>query len=669
MNGVMELVFFYINQTSSKFIEKKGFNFSANYNFNVEYFDGRYVLKQNECNVRLPEYFFDDKGCITNITAIVGENGAGKTTLLNQISNYYGSVKDKTHDLQYEEFFSQRYEEDKTIAIYLDDAKLVCYHNIDNFENETNVEVIFLYQGSTELMNIVKNNRAFENVSKICLSNSMYSLEDGVSTHRSISKIALNVNSLKTLKNIFYKKKCRNVSSCAGGYYEFQDILCNAKSVNEFQQILDILYLQYIKEQNIKSVFAHNIVGNLEIKFQTFKHCLDEKFDDFAGENNKESSLRPFYEVLVKELLCDFDFTLLKTDIFAVIYMNLLFEIITYLRFDTYEGRSLITDKEGLVKYVRGIISEMVDKKSAYAFYFEQALEEIQEYEEILNNCEMFPCQLPVLDYAYVSYKQVMYGTKEYGQFLDLVKRSVFEREYSYVLKYIDIGGLRLASGERALLNFFSWMHLVPYFNFISNDVEESLRDNVLLLIDEIDLYCHPLWQQNLLCYLIEEVSAQYSGKNVQIIFTTHSPVVLSDMPLSNVIFLKRENNKCCIDEERYHEETFGANIYKLFNDAFFLGKKGQTGEFAKRKIKDIIDKVRPDTRNIDEVSYPTLTEEEIASLEQQIAMIGEKIVRDKLYEMLLKCKYNSLETREKKIKIYEEKIKRLKAEKMYDTN
>lgn len=45
MNGVMELVFFYINQTSSKFIEKKGFNFSANYNFNVEYFDGRYVLK------------------------------------------------------------------------------------------------------------------------------------------------------------------------------------------------------------------------------------------------------------------------------------------------------------------------------------------------------------------------------------------------------------------------------------------------------------------------------------------------------------------------------------------------------------------------------------------------------------------------------------------------
>lgn len=57
---------------------------------------------------------------------------------------------------------------------------------------------------------------------------------------------------------------------------------------------------------------------------------------------------------------------------------------------------------------------------------------------------------------------------------------------------------------------------------------------------------------------------------------------------------------------------------------------------------------------------YPSLTEEEICSLEQQIALIGEKIIKDKLYEMLYKCKYNSLDLRQKKIKIYEEKIKRL---------
>lgn len=64
----------------------------------------------------------------------------------------------------------------------------------------------------------------------------------------------------------------------------------------------------------------------------------------------------------------------------------------------------------------------------------------------------------------------------------------------------------------------------------------------------------------------------------------------------------------------------------------------------------------------MDKVKYPNLTKDEICLLEQQIAMIGEKIIRDKLYEMLYKCKYQSLKLREKKIKIYEDKIKRLQS-------
>ena len=47
-------------------------------------------------------------------------------------------------------------------------------------------------------------------------------------------------------------------------------------------------------------------------------------------------------------------------------------------------------------------------------------------------------------------------------------------------------------------------MHLIPHFNYLTNNVNEELHDNVLLLIDEIDLYCHPLWQQKLLSYLIK---------------------------------------------------------------------------------------------------------------------------------------------------------------------
>lgn len=657
---IVELVFFYINQTYSKFIEKKGFNFSSNYNFYVEYIDGKYVLKQKACNNQLPKDFFDEQGCITNITAIVGENGAGKTTLLTLLSDYYGSVKDQDHDSVYDNYFAEKYEEDKTLAIYLEESELVCYHNIDNFGNEAGIKECYLQQGSPELAEIVRDNKSFENISKICISNSMYSLEDGISTHESISKISLNVNSLKTLKSIFYKKKCRKETSCVGKYYEIQDIVCNAKKANEFQQILDMLYLQYVNENNIESVFANSIVGTLEIKFQSVIKLLEDRYKGFTEEKNKDLPLRKYSDVMIKEILSGFDFDLMKTDIFVVAYTNLLYELLVYFKITKFDVHKPIDSKEDLVYCIKTIIAKVVLLYGEYASMFREAFKEIQEYESVLTNCRMYPCSLPVSDWAYVSYKEVEYGSEAYDQFLALIKKSVFEREHSYVLKYIDIGGLRLASGERALLNFFSWIHMVPYFNYISNDVVESLRENVLLLIDEIDLYCHPLWQQKLLNYLIEEIKAEYSDKKVQIIFTTHSPIVLSDMPRSNVIFLKREEDKCHIDEEDNHEETFGANIYKLFDDAFFLGKRGQIGEFAMEKIQDIIDKIKPDTRNVEKEIYPSLTEEEICSLEQQIALIGEKIIKDKLYEMLYKCKYNSLDLRQKKIKIYEEKIKRL---------
>ena len=73
----------FINQTEQGFIEGQGFNFSPNYKFEVVVEGNFYVLKQDRCDKKIPKWFFDDTGCISNVTAIVGENGSGKSTLLN----------------------------------------------------------------------------------------------------------------------------------------------------------------------------------------------------------------------------------------------------------------------------------------------------------------------------------------------------------------------------------------------------------------------------------------------------------------------------------------------------------------------------------------------------------------------------------------------------------
>lgn len=88
--------------------------------------------------------------------------------------------------------------------------------------------------------------------------------------------------------------------------------------------------------------------------------------------------------------------------------------------------------------------------------------------------------------------------------------------------------------------------------------------------IDEIDLYLHPEWQRRIVRDLLSLLRRQFKGHYFQIILTSHSPIVLSDIPVENCIFLKKKSNGTVCQEER-NTQTFGANIYTLYKDAFFL--------------------------------------------------------------------------------------------------
>lgn len=658
----MELIYLYVNQSSTLFIEKKGFNFSSEYNFCVINDHGQYRLEQEGSALKLPSDFFDDTSCITNITGIVGENGSGKTTLLYQILNNCVTPKREIDDEKYRLFSDKRYEEKKSIAVYKTKSGLICYHNIDDFYNNTEIECIKLNGKSSETIRIFSEDKAFRNISKIYLSNSMYSLGDGISTHTGIDEVYFTVNSLNTLKDIFFNHRCKVKSKVVGGFYEFQETVCRKKLVNEFQQILDILYLKYVKEKNIKSIFADNFSNNLEINFCFFEKYLNE---ELQYENAQEESFIKKYINCFKIMLNSFDKNLWKKDIVSVLYTNLLFEVIVCYRITE---KKVIIDKKELIDYVNELIDRFYSRTYECSKYFKNALEEIREYEIIFDKCKRSDNSLPISNLAYENHIIIEFGSTQYDSFIQCINESVFEREFSFILKYIIIGGLKLASGERALLNFFSWLHLAPLLIHFSDNYENKLHDNVLLLIDEIDLYCHPLWQQKLISHLIKEVKEIFIGKKVQIIFATHSPIVLSDIPQSNIIFLKREKDKCNIDESNKELYTFGANIYKLFNNAFFLNEKGQIGEFAKSKIQAIIDEIKPLESNGD-ITFPQLSENKIKSLEIEISFIGERIIQNKLYDMLKKCSKDSQYLRQKKIEMYEEKIKMLKEGKNYDTD
>lgn len=628
----MELIYFYIHRSANHFIEKNGFNFSSKYKFSVTHDDKKCYLTGNKNENSLPERFFDNTECVTNVTAIVGENGSGKTTLLNEILSY-STVSSQMTEI---------------LSIYLEGTKLICCHNIGGFENHTDLlqeeNIHCLKDGPDEF------------ISRIYISNSTY--VDAVDHYdiENSEQVVLNPDEIRRLKNKFFKK---GIGHIVGGYYELRDVaILESIKISQFQHILDVLYLEHLYSENIDSTFAEEIGKNLNISF----YRIGEYLNDFYGTSQKEENQFQQYHMQMQEVLKKIEYESSEENIFTDLYINLLYELLVYLvcskkSKDIFE--KLISNKEETAKKD---LKTLIDKllREANKDTFKDAFDEIKKYEECLKES-----QIPNNFSYHNRYIHIKYGNRAYEDFLCLIKESAFHRTTSFVLKYINISGLNLASGERAMLNFFSWLYLMSHNNEIMGRRAEDLQKNVWLLIDELDLYCHPLWQQQMLSVLIDELRKQYPDKKVQIIFTTHSPIILSDVPRCNVIFLKKEDGHCQVDDNLSHRETFGANIYMLFNDAFFLGKEGQIGALAKRKIKALIEKLCPKEIPEKGTVYQKISEEEANLLEKEIAMIGEPILRNKLYDMLYKSRYSSEDFTERKIKIYEKKIEQLKKRKM----
>jgi predicted ATPase len=184
-----------------------------------------------------------------------------------------------------------------------------------------------------------------------------------------------------------------------------------------------------------------------------------------------------------------------------------------------------------------------------------------------------------------------------------------------------------LSSGEQNLLNFYSRFHWAKEeIMFLEKDNYNPI-ERVVIYIDEGEVSLHPEWQRNYFKKATDYLSQIFHDREIQIILITHSPFVLSDIPKDNVIFMKKNSktgNAEIADLDR--EKTFGANIYSLLSDSFFM-ENGTIGEFAKEKIEWVIETL--DNKDI------VLTKEVIIKVDYIINAIGEPLIKMQLESML----------------------------------
>lgn len=178
-----------------------------------------------------------------------------------------------------------------------------------------------------------------------------------------------------------------------------------------------------------------------------------------------------------------------------------------------------------------------------------------------------------------------------------------------------------LSSGERQFLYMTSTL-LYHIMNIKSVPPSREAYRHINLILDEIELCFHPEYQRKMVYWLVSVIKRLQMNQHCafNIILTTHSPFILSDVVPKNILYLE--------DGEPAHvplKTPFAANVNEILKQSFFL-KDGFMGEYAKEKVLSLI---AYSTRgNTDKGLW---TKE---SAEAFIEMIGEPILREKLRKL-----------------------------------
>lgn len=595
-----ELIYLWIEQDEHGCFQNMDFNFSPCYKINFNYKTRRLTAQKiDKLNV-----FSEPK--IQNLTAIIGENGVGKTTLikyLTELGDVPYSQRDSAENRQ-----RRKERTDSFIAVYkqawTDSLKI-----INHLSGCRKIQ----FEGN-EIDVYSRNEFVAEDyigkISHICLSNSEYGIgASGNRMNSGIDYITLTNSALPTIYKDFYRRLYGvDVESFLVELTRFntlQRYMADKAEANDFQVFLDVLYYDSLLKG--KSRFCGKKIDAVDFSISILEAPISEKSSSEAEIMIKNGMSKC---KTLKNDLCEMG-------LWGRLVYNLAMELTVV--YDDFDPRTKKADE--IFSYCKSFVTDKVQGRERT--YYLDAWHEVNEFKTILENAKKGDNGLSKTDMA-----RVDYATAPVESFQIILSDA--RKGHAFVLKYLVVLNLGMSSGERALLNIMS---RICFASQIENYMPRKgihWNTNILLLIDEIDLYLHPEWQRRIVRDLLSLLRRQFKGHYFQIILTSHSPIVLSDIPVENCIFLKKRSDGTVCQEKR-NTQTFGANIYTLYKDAFFLSDdKLAMGEFAQNKINQWIDKIETGK----------FSEEEANKI---IGLIGEPLVRRNV-EKMVRRQYKKLE-------------------------
>lgn len=201
---------------------------------------------------------------------------------------------------------------------------------------------------------------------------------------------------------------------------------------------------------------------------------------------------------------------------------------------------------------------------------------------------------------------------------VDEKAQSEFNETFTVFSDFFNYSIENLSDGETAYLGFFA--SLYEQVSLLTPN-----KEKYIILLDEPESRMHPELTRNFIDEMILFLRDLSGGKKkFQIVISTHSPFILSDIHSNNILYLEKDSTGYCRPVKRMIN-TFGANIHTLLKDGFFMSST--MGEFATKKIKEVIS-------SINDSSIEDVTEEQKNEWVYIINSIGEPLIQKRIMKM-----------------------------------
>lgn len=620
----MKLLFVYfdfVNETSNldyRGFRQCGLNFSIDKEYSVEKLNNTYRLfvrnkPKNQC---IPKGFWGDSR-LYQVTALVGDNGAGKTTLLHELIRVCSM---------------QSEEANYHFAVLMEktDGCISVCTNIQDIDTAMipDLEVCCAYPEFAKRLKLI----LLDNT--LSLSDVELAMND---------RDGWNNQTVSTVSNQFYN------ATTAAAIQHSQYISTGTVDINTSPLALLETHFRYETFQLLRFLFDNNTRNVLlELKEAGYQVPLPRQLTVMFSPKCEPGFIQDAIQHVFPKCENNFAEWLLLNNIINAVFLE--------YPFSEFKSSAtihfILVAKELIAKW-----NEEDDTLDDEFSYFRVLHKYIWNNRPLIKRF-FVSCS----DDGLIYNVQIASTDEQLDPELERFMIGFIDRYRLTVHKYYYlVFSWGLSSGENSLLRMFSKLRYaldgpltaltdleqsskkMALVNKINN--QDVVCDSVILLLDEADLTYHPEWQRQLLALLTAFLPKLYTNPyepndeltgcmDLQIILTTHSPLMLGDFPNGSVIYLKKESGVTVVDNAM-DRSTFGQNLYSILKDGFYLERS--IGEFAHRKLNTVVDFIHNTLNNAGK-NRKEYKSEELEMHRRTVSLLPAGIIKSKLTEELDAC-------------------------------